>query len=41
LLEKDVVLFYGVTGSGKSTTINFLIDLPLKEAVNKYGDNVI
>ena len=33
------MLLYGNTGSGKSTYVNYLINVELED-VNRYGDNV-
>lgn len=31
---KDVIYFYGRTGSGKSTAINYFRRIPLKKTIN-------
>jgi predicted ATPase len=28
--DKDIISFYGMTASGKSTAINYLLHIPLK-----------
>lgn len=38
---KDLVLFLGDTGSGKSTTINYYLGLDLTQAENRYGQSIV
>jgi uncharacterized protein (DUF4415 family) len=37
LLGKDVIAFFGNTGSGKSTSINYFMRAPLEMVINSYG----
>lgn len=37
---KNLILFLGMTGSGKSTAINFLLGRDLKEITNQWGQSV-
>jgi putative ribosome biogenesis GTPase RsgA len=39
--DKDIVAFYGNSGAGKSTSVNFFLRVPLKKTINKYGDVII
>lgn len=38
---KLLLAFYGATGSGKSTSINYFMGIPLKKYDNGYGDKVV
>lgn len=39
--NKDIISFYGSTGSGKSTSVNYFTGIPLKKMQNKYDDKVV
>jgi hypothetical protein len=39
--DKNIVGFYGNTGSGNSTSINYFLRVPLRKHLNRYGDNII
>jgi len=41
LKDKDVIFFYGNTGSGKSTSVDYLMGLTLQYTTNRYGDNIV
>ena len=41
MTNKNIVAFYGNTGSGKSTSINYFLRVPLKKTINSFGDNVV
>jgi len=38
---KNIIFFCGSTGSGKSTTVNYFMGVPLQKYVNNYGDEVV
>lgn len=38
---KDIIAFYGNTGSGKSTTVNYFLRTPLQVATNTYGEKIV
>ena len=39
--NKDIVAFFGSTGSGKSTSVNYFIGQELEIKKNDFGDNVV
>jgi adenylylsulfate kinase-like enzyme len=39
--NKDLITFFGSTGSGKSTSVNYFMGVPLEKYVNNFGDHVI
>jgi len=39
--NKNIIAFYGNTGSGKSTAVNYFTRIPLQKGVNHYGDSII
>jgi len=41
LKGKTIIAFYGNTGSGKSTTVNYFAGVPLKKEKNNFGDDII
>jgi len=41
MIGKVIITLLGNTGSGKSTTADYLIGVPLKESKNCYGDKII
>ena len=41
MIGKNIITLLGNTGSGKSTTADYLIGVPLKESRNCYGDKII
>ena len=38
---RDIIAFYGNTGSGKSTAVNYFTRVPLEKKTNKFGDIVV
>jgi energy-coupling factor transporter ATP-binding protein EcfA2 len=36
-----MICFYGNTGSGKSTSVNFLMGIPLRKSKNVMGEETI
>jgi hypothetical protein len=38
---KDIIAFYGSTGSGKSTCVNYFLGIPLKFWTNSFGEEVV
>jgi len=41
MTDKVIIAVYGNTGSGKSTTVNYLTGVPLEERINECGDKII
>lgn len=39
--QKDIIFFVGSTGSGKSTSVNYFMGVPLKKSTNLFGDSII
>lgn len=38
---KSLIGFYGTTGSGKSTSVNYFMGVPLKLKNDKYGGRIV
>jgi Tfp pilus assembly ATPase PilU len=38
---KDIITFYGSTGSGKSTSVNYFMGIPLELYTNFLGEKVV
>lgn len=41
IIGKDIIAFYGNTGAGKSTAVNYFMRTPLKITKNRFGDNIV
>jgi energy-coupling factor transporter ATP-binding protein EcfA2 len=39
--DKDIIAFYGSTGSGKSTSVNCFMGIPLELYTNFLGEKVV
>lgn len=39
--DKNIIAFYGNTGSGKSTSINYFMDVPLEITKNDFGLSIV
>lgn len=38
---KNIIAFYGNTGAGKSTAVNYFMRTPLKTSTNRFGEIVV
>ncbi len=39
--DKDIIAFFGSTGSGKSTSVNYFMGIPLEIFTNLLGERVV
>ena len=38
---KDIIAFFGNTGAGKSTAVNYFTRIPLEKKTNRFGDVIV